>query len=92
MRTLLFLLMIFPTISYGQISKPGVQAENGGSVLGRALTVNCDNVCIVCGLSGTTVTISFNPLCSSGPPPSTNLTFLGVNLQFNGTLLMFKGD
>lgn len=86
MRILFLLLLLFPSICYGQITKPGVQAENGGSVLGRALTVNCDDVCIVCSLSGTTLTLSFNPICSSGPPT-------GDYLQLNsgGHLLLNAG-
>jgi hypothetical protein len=66
MRILFLLFLFMPIICYGQITKPGVQAENGGSVLGRALTVNCDNVCIVCSLSGTTLSISLSGACSGG--------------------------
>lgn len=66
MRIFLILMILFPTISYGQITKPGVQAENGGSVLGRALSVNCDGSCILCTLTGTTMNISFNTSCGGG--------------------------
>lgn len=90
MRILLLLLLIFPITAYGQITKPGVEGQNAGSPLGRALTVNCDGNCIICTMSNTIMTISFSSSCSSSP--SESLTFLSIPLQFQGTLLQFKGD
>lgn len=66
MKILFIFLLLMPTICYAQISKPGVQAENGGTVLGRALTINCDGNCIQCNLSGTTMNITFSSSCSGG--------------------------
>lgn len=68
MRILFILLMLLPIAAYGQISKPGVEAQNGGSVLGRALSINCDNNCIVCTLTGTTMNITFSNSCGSSSP------------------------
>lgn len=66
MRILFLVLMLLPITAYAQISKPGVQAENGGTVLGRALTINCDGNCIQCNLTGTTMNITFSSSCSGG--------------------------
>jgi hypothetical protein len=66
----LIFLSLLPIISFAQIGPGGftprgsVQAQNGGSALGTALTINCDNVCISCSLSGTTLTIS--DTCTGG--------------------------
>lgn len=91
MRIFLFLLILFPCVAYGQITKPGVQAENGGSVLGRALTINCDNVCIVCNLTGTTMNITFSSSCSSGPPTQYYLAYQGVTMTYLGVKMTYLG-
>ena len=85
MRILFLILFFFPIIAYAQITKPGVQAENGGSVLGRALSVNCDGSCILCTLTGTTMNITFSSSCGGGGSCSSLL------LQSGGYFLLQNG-
>lgn len=92
MRIFLVLLILFPLTAYGQITKPGVQAENGGTILGRALTVNCDNNCIVCSLSGTTLTISLSSSCSGGSSGGNVVTVLGQLMMVNGNIVQILGQ
>lgn len=87
----LILLLVLSTTSLAQITKPGVEGSNGGTLLGRALTVNCDNVCIICSLSSTILTISFNPSCSSGPPPQFYLAYRGVTMTYLGVNMTYLG-
>lgn len=91
---LLFSFLI--TMAFAQVGPGGVtprgsiQGKNGGTPLGTALTVNCDGNCILCTLSGTTMTISFNSSCSSGPTTPT-VTYLGVNVTYLGVPVLYLG-
>lgn len=58
MRILFLLLFLFPSLCFGQITKYGVNVQNGGIDQGRAGTVNCDGTSVMCAVSGSTVTIS----------------------------------
>ena len=90
MRIFLLLFVLYPCLAYGQISKPGVEGMNGGSVLGRALSINCDNVCILCSLSGTTMTVAFNSSCS-GSVPTASVTYLGTKVTYLGVPVLYLG-
>ena len=58
MKFWLLIFMLFPSLAFGQISKPGVEASNAGTIIGHANTVNCDGTYSVCTMSGSVLTIT----------------------------------
>lgn len=92
-KRLCFLIFLLPSVCFGQITKPGVNGQNWGTNIGRALTINCSNIqvggnCLTCTMLGTTMTIALTSSCT---PPSLFVTYLGVQATYLGQTVTYLG-
>lgn len=55
---LILSLLLFSSLASAQITKTGVNVQNGSSSVGHANTVNCDGTTMTCSISGSVVTLS----------------------------------